>query len=154
MTIGKDCATGARGYEINVGGGLGDAFKSLVGSASNKSLGMPETEATRQLSRSDGLLSQAFYQEFVIPAGKPVQVYAAFIGLATISEYRWVTADKSWTETVILRQKGKRSRSAAFVPEAGKDYEAIGFAQGVEIYDVTDGTPKPVASVLAEECGK
>ncbi|MDR1889619.1 MAG: hypothetical protein LBQ81_09630 [Zoogloeaceae bacterium] len=151
MNVGKDCATGAKGYKVNVGGGFGDAFKSFAGAASNKTLGIPETESTRQLSRKDGLLSKAFYQEFVIPAGTLVQVRAAYIGLTTTL--------RSPGEIMIWSEKSGTSRTVPFVPEAGKDYEAISTRQDgrefVWIYEVrADGTLQPISDEQPEACGK
>ncbi|GHU14180.1 hypothetical protein FACS189441_3240 [Betaproteobacteria bacterium] len=151
MNVGKDCATGAKGYKVNVGGGFGDAFKSFAGAASNKSLGIPETESTRQLSARDGLLSKAFYQEFVIPAGTLVRVRASYIGLTTTSS--------SPREIIISREKSSTSRDVPFVPQAGKDYEAISTRQNnkefVWIYEVkTDGTLQPIPEKQPEACGE
>ena len=122
MIVGRDCATGEAGQEINVGGGFGDAFRSFTRSAANEGLGIPETDTTRQLSQRDGLLSNAFYREFVIPAGKSVHVRAAFIGLTT--SMTTTTANRRYRTT--YRQPSYETRAVSFIPEAGKDYEAIG----------------------------
>ncbi|MDR0735380.1 MAG: hypothetical protein LBF51_00870 [Zoogloeaceae bacterium] len=107
MTVGRDCAAGENGHEINVGGGLGDAFRSFAGSAANEGLGIPETGTTRQLSQRDGILSKAFYREFIIPAGKPVHVRAAFIGLTTIMTS--IDGNRKYRTTV--REPGYRTRA-------------------------------------------
>ncbi|MDR0674266.1 MAG: hypothetical protein LBF93_11590 [Zoogloeaceae bacterium] len=143
MTFGKDCALG----KVSVGGSLGDAFRSFTRSADNESLGIPETETTRQLSQRDGILSKAFYREFVIPAGSLVNVRAAFIGLTTtLTHY----TENMKYETV-YQEPSHKTRITSFTPEAGKDYEAIGVKEGgkeiVIILEVAaDGSLQPAPS--------
>jgi hypothetical protein len=153
MTVGRDCATGEAGQEINVGGGLGDAFRSFARSATNESLGIPETGTTRQLSRRDGLLSKAFYREFVIPAGRPVLVRAAFIGLTT--SMTTIAANRKYRTT--YHEPSYRTRAVSFIPEAGKDYEAISVQDdGKEIVVIlevaADGSLDPTPSEAAQNC--
>jgi hypothetical protein len=154
MTVGRDCATGGTGQEINVGGGLGDAFRSFARSAANEGLGIPETDTTRQLSQRDSLLSKAFYREFVIPAGRPVHVRAAFIGLTT--SMTTITANREYRTT--YREPGYRTRTVSFIPKAGKDYEAINVQDddGKEIVVIlevaADGSLEPAPSEPAQNC--
>ena len=144
MTSGIDCEQGKKGDKINVGGGLGDAFGSFIpfkiipifmdggglgdafgsfiGSAKNKSIGIPETETTRHLSEQNGILSKAMYKEFVIPANKPVNVQAAYIGLTTTAT--------SVQEKTIAYEGSCHSDTVSFVPQAGHDYEVISLKQG------------------------
>lgn len=122
MTSGIDCEQGQKGEKVNVGGGLGDAFGSFIGSAKNKSIGIPETETTRHLSEQNGILSKALYKEFVIPANKPVNVQAAYIGLTT-------TATDA-QQTTILYEGSCQSNTVSFVPQAGRDYEVLSLKQG------------------------
>lgn len=88
--------------KITVSGGLGAMFSSLFGTVKNESIGMPETETTKNLAKRNGLLSKAYFREYQIEAGEPVAVAASF-------------SDPS----------GARCRIAVtFVPESGVDYES------------------------------
>ena len=122
MTSGIDCEQGKKGEKVNVGGGLGDAFGSFVGTAKNKSIGIPETETTRHLAEQNGILSKALYKEFVIPSNKSVNVQAAYIGLTTV-------ATDAQGKT-ILYEGSCSSGAVSFVPQAGRDYEVISLKQG------------------------
>ena len=123
MTSGIDCANKQKGEKVNVGGGLGDAFGSFIGSAKNKSIGIPETETTKNLSQQNGILSKAMYKEFVIPADKSVNLKAAYIGLTTALE----GADGS---KIISYEGSCQSNIASFTPQAGHDYEVLSLKQG------------------------
>lgn len=105
--------------EVNVGGGFGDAFGSMLSMVKNKSIGMPKTENTRNLASRNGLLSKAFYREFVIPANKVVRVRNAFIGLPAISQGTDITT--------IYQPRNCTSGTISFIPEAGKDYEVVSY---------------------------
>lgn len=59
---------------IWVSGGLGSSFMSFLHLASNESIGMPETENTREIAKRDGYLSKAYYKEYELAAGTPVVV--------------------------------------------------------------------------------
>lgn len=122
MEVQMDQSNNAKPVKINVGGSIGDAFSSFIRTAENDSIGMPETENTKNLSARDGILSKAFYREFVIPAGKPVRVYNSFIGLST-------TYSMAGTGTATTYgQRSCASGTINFIPKAGKDYE-VGFNQ-------------------------
>lgn len=108
-----NCETRAKGTKINVGGGASDAFKSFTGTASNQSIGIPETYASQNLKSMNGILSKAFFKEFVIKAGEPVNVTGALIGTSVE------------TPSQIMFVKGCSS-TVAFVPQAGRDYEVLG----------------------------
>jgi hypothetical protein len=114
----------ARSVKVNVGGGLGDAFGSLLLMSKNKSIGIAETESTRNLASRDGILSKAFYREFVIPAGKQVEVNNAFIGMSNVisDPVTGRTVSHQWQRNCI-------SDTVFFTPHAGKDYE-VGFING------------------------
>ncbi len=135
MWRGIDCAAGEKGEKINVGGSLGDAFSSLVGTAKNHRIGIPETAMTRQLAEMNGALSKAFYKEYVLPAGKPVVLRAAYLGWPHVSA---VSLDPqrfdafAQLEDALARDRHYekttcRPWSFKFIPQAGKDYEVIGF---------------------------
>ena len=121
VQIGKD--TDAKSVEVNVGGGLGDAFGSLLLMSKNESIGIAETESTRNLASKNGILSKAFYREFVIPAGKQVKVRNAFIGLTSVN------SNPVTGRTIVQSQSNCTSDTVFFTPQAGKDYE-VGFING------------------------
>jgi len=89
-----------------VSGGLGSAFASFTRTASNQSIGMPETPNVKNLSKRDGILSKAYFREYVIKAGQPVALSMSF------------RSNPSGTYAYC------RIIERTFVPEAGKDYEA------------------------------
>lgn len=117
MTSDINCETAPKGQKVNVGGGLGDAFKSFTGTSSNKTLGMPETQSSQSLKTMNGLLSKAFYKEYAVTAGQPVNVSGALIG--TMVE----------TPSHTLYVKGCSS-TVSFLPQAGHDYEVLGQMHG------------------------
>lgn len=110
--------------ELTVGGSLGDAFGSLLGTVKSESIGISETENTKNIQRGDNLLSKVFYREFVIPAGREVQVRNAFIGLANIN-YNPLDGTK-----MVQEQRSCSSQVVSFVPEPGKDYEVGSYMNG------------------------
>ena len=81
ITSGIDCTAGERGQKSNIGGSMGDAFGSLVGSVKSHSIGIPETDHSKALGSKNGILSRAFFREMAVPAGKAVNVETAFVGL-------------------------------------------------------------------------
>lgn len=128
MTVQSGQGADAKSVEINVGGGIGDAFGSMLGMSKNDGIGIPQTESTRSLADQNGILSKAFYREFVIPANKSVQVNNAYIGLATAAPALgpgWVYQEGSCT-----------SKKVSFVPRAGKDYEVDSYKTGNGCYVV------------------
>ncbi|GGY22943.1 hypothetical protein [Paludibacterium paludis] len=118
-----------------VSGGLGDAFASFVGVASNSGIGMPETTTTREIAKRNGMLSKAFFREYSVDADKPLTVLVSF-------------GDVSGMRCGYL--------SASFVPKAGKDYEGvlnISVAERVcrlEIKEIT-GTPEATELKLVDD---
>ena len=67
MVSGIDCEAedrrARRGHKVNVGGSLGDAFGSLAGTARSHSLGIAETEHSKNIGQMNGILSRAFFRE-------------------------------------------------------------------------------------------
>jgi hypothetical protein len=124
MVVQTGQGTDAKSVEINVGGSLGDAFGSFMRMSKNNSIGIAETENTQNLASQDGILSKAFCREFVIPAGRTVKVRNAFIGLAT-AHYSPATG-----MTIIQQESSCSSATVSFVPQAGKDYEAVSYKNG------------------------
>lgn len=103
--------------KINVGGEAGDAFSSLVGTVKNQSIGIAQTDMSKNLKENNGILSKIFYKEFIIPAGYPVFIRNAFNGLTNVSQ--------SPTRTTVQYEGACTSSGLTFTPRAGKDYEAV-----------------------------
>jgi hypothetical protein len=113
LYAGSACIKGRGGERVS--GSLGSAFGSLVGKVSNVSLGMPETENTRNLSQMDGIASKAYFREYAIPAAVPTSLRLGFQGVPSFYTVGGV------------RYSGPTaacSGAISFVPEAGFDYEA------------------------------
>ncbi|QNX59512.1 hypothetical protein [Acinetobacter seifertii] len=103
--------------KINVGGQASDAFSSLIGTVKNQSIGIAQTQMSKSLKDHNGVFSKIFYKEIVIPAGSPVSIRGAFIGLTNVSE--------SSTRTTIQYEGTCTSSGLTFIPKAGKDYEIV-----------------------------
>ncbi len=122
----------------NVGGLLSDAFSSFVGGTKNISLGMPKTDWMNDMHDHDGILSKVFYREFYIPAGIPIHVHNAYIGLG---------GSYSDGKSVISHyEKSCRSRTVTFTAQPGRDYEVVPIVPinssefcAVEVRDITSG---------------
>ena len=84
--------------------GAGNPFRSLFGTVSNLSLGMPESRNTRQLSQRSRLGSTAYYQEYALAPGLP----ATFT--ASLNAVNGPHCD---------------TQGASFIPQPGVDYEAM-----------------------------
>lgn len=115
LHAGKACI---KGHGERVSGGLGSAFGSLFGAVSNVSLGMPDTESTRNLSEMNGIASKAYFREYAIPAGIPTSLrlgYQDVSSFYTVGNVRYSGPSSSCSGAI------------SFVPEAGRDYE-VGFS--------------------------
>ena len=143
-----DCESNPKGTKIGVGGSLGDAFGSLVGASSSQSMGIPETEISKNVGKMNGLASRAFFREFAVPAGKPVNAQTFYIGLTNTL--------RSPTLTVTQYEGSCSSNIASFVPQAGHDYEIVGSkgrSCGVNVFEVgAQGELTPVAVEPAVRC--
>ncbi|KAE9529922.1 MULTISPECIES: hypothetical protein [Testudinibacter] len=119
---------------VNVGGSLGQAFSSFIGTKGNESIGMPESELSKDPSKLSGIISGAFFKEFVIPAGSEVTVNNSIMG----NQHKH--HDPIFNHTVIVTFKGCTGKKVIFTPEAGKDYEVapIGLTTGcsVTVYEI------------------
>lgn len=115
LHAGKACI---KGHGERVSGSLGSAFGSLIGKVSNVSLGMPETENTRNLSQMDGIASKAYFREYVIPAAIPTSLRLGFQGVPSFYTVGGVRYSGPTTSC---------SGAVSFTPEAGRDYE-VGFS--------------------------
>jgi hypothetical protein len=102
-------------------GSFGSAFGSFIGRVSNTSLGIAETDTTRYLSSKDGMLSKAYYREYVIPANKPSTLSMRYGDISTF--YRVRDASYIYTYSHTPPSCGG---AITFTPEPGQDYE-VGF---------------------------
>ena len=119
--------------KVNVGGSLGQAFSSFIGTKDNESIGIPETEFSKDPSQFGGFLSKAFFKEFVVPAGMEIKVKNSILGTQHRHE------DKVFNRTVIYNFKGCSGDMVTFIPQAGKDYEVVPFPSkdcGVTVYEI------------------
>lgn len=104
-----------------VSGGLGSAFGSFFGSVSNTSLGIPETETSRNLSSRDGLLSKAYFREYLVPAG---QASSMRLGFRDVSPFYLPPLRHLGPTTFRYAYVNPGCHGAiSFVPDPGKDYE-------------------------------
>lgn len=120
--------------KVNVGGGsLADVLGSMLGAVRNEGIGIAETENTRNLKKRNSIFSKAYYREFVIPGGKPLQLENAFSGMAC-------AATNFSAVQFIFRQRSGASHAVSFIPQAGKDYEVSTYKNGesctVMVYEI------------------
>ena len=127
--------------EITVGGGLKQAFSSMVGTKENESIGMPATPLSKDPSAHSKLLSAVFFKEFVIPANGVITVnniISAPQNPSLNSEFtkffsEYITID---VNTV----KNCSGNEISFIPQAGKDYEVAPVSSGkncgVTVYEI------------------
>lgn len=150
VEAGIDCSAGQKGQKFSTGGSLGEAFGSLTGTVKSQSVGIAPTANSRQLGERNGILSRAFFREFVIPAGKTANVQTFYVGLTNQYE--------TPAHVVIQKEGSCKSRKGSFVPQAGKDYEVIGVngrACGVAVYEVSpEGSLKNIPLDEAVSCRK
>ncbi|WP_449412553.1 hypothetical protein [Pandoraea soli] len=112
--------------EVTVGGSAGDAFSSFLGTTKNESIGISETESTKNMQQRSNLLSNVFYREFVIPAGRKLQVRNAFIELGHFHD------SPRGSVKMVKNSVSCSSDIVSFVPEPGKDYEVGSYRNGRE----------------------
>lgn len=99
--------------KFNVGGDAKDALASLTRTVKNSTLGIAQTEMSKNVEKQNGILSKAFYKEFMIPSGIPVTVSNSFVGLTNVSLSQ------------IQYQGSCTSSGLTFIPKSGKDYEVV-----------------------------
>ncbi|MBP6116983.1 MAG: hypothetical protein KA498_10115 [Neisseriaceae bacterium] len=132
VTVGEEGQL--RRIKVNVGGGVGEAFGSMLGLVDHHSIGMAPTLNTQSVRQMSGILSKAFYKEFIVPANRAVTVNNAFIGLSNSHNDR-VTGVRT-----VTRQASCRSPEVTFTPLAGRDYEVATYADGqrcvVEVFEL------------------
>ncbi len=106
--------------KVNVGGGLGQSFGSMLYLKGNESLGMPDSEASKKPNQFNNIGSSTFFKEFVIPAG----------GAEITLKSEIVTPDNTYTDYakgIKYTQLGYScsGKKLTFTPQAGNDYEAL-----------------------------
>jgi len=99
---------GKGGVEV-VSGGMGSAFASFTGTVSNQSIGIPDTPNVKNLSERGGILSKAYFREYMVKAGQPLTLSMSFR-----SSPGHPGATYTYCKTALR----------TFIPEAGMDYEA------------------------------
>lgn len=103
-----------------VSGGFSDALGSFIGNVSNASIGMPETETTKNLKKNDRLLSKTYFREYVIDSNKAVTIDASFQDVSNVYTSNGIIYSKSGARC----QKDPLFPVAVwFMPIAGADYE-------------------------------
>lgn len=98
-----------------VSGGWGSAFSSFIGNVSNTSLGIAETDTTRNLSRKDGIFSKTYFREYALPPDKPSSMRMGFQDVSSFYVANGIRYD-----SISASCKG----AISFTPHAGEDYEA------------------------------
>lgn len=68
----SDCIGG--GKEVVVSGALSQSFSSMLGAVENESIGMTETENSKNVSELGGWGHAAFYKEIPLNPGEPVVI--------------------------------------------------------------------------------
>jgi hypothetical protein len=141
-----------------VSGSLGSAFSSFFGTVSNTSLGIPETETSRNLSSRDGLLSKAYFREYLIPSGQPSSMRLRF---QDVSPFYMPSPLNSGSTLFGYEQVNHSCHGAiSFVPGPEKDYEVAFSWQGKTCHgavsevvrngDTVELVPVPVS--VAPDC--
>lgn len=140
-----------------VSGGAGSAFSSFIGTVSNTSLGIAETDTTRNLSRKDGFFSKAYFREYDIPADRPSSMRMGFQDVSSFYVVKEVDGVPGFRYDAV----SPSCRGAiSFTPRAGEDYEAAFVWQGktcsLSINQVTTKEGKteltPVSITPAPDC--
>jgi len=125
--------------KVNVGGGMGDAFSSFVGTAKSQSIGIPFTRISNNVGDQNGILAKAFYKEFAVPSTSALRIQSNLIGMANFSP----------SGQAVSYSPRCSSKEFSFQPEAGKDYEVASIVnqQGcaVVVFEVqANGEIKPI----------
>lgn len=94
------------GESVSVSGGIGDAFSSFLGTSSNKSIGIPPSPTSENLTARNGMLSKAYYREYEVAPGQPITITMRFQSNPG-NAYKYCN-----------------TTATTFIPEKGKDYEA------------------------------
>ncbi len=113
---------------INVGGTIGSAFSSMIGTISSESIGMPKTPNSESVGKRNGILSRAFFREIVIPANTTIKIE----GSISLPGNQNTMSKNSMT----VYAKEICSSVTNFIPEAGKDYEVTGNGCSLSVIEI------------------
>jgi hypothetical protein len=94
---------------------LGSAFGSFVGTASNQSIGIPDTPNVKNITERDGILSKAYFREYVVEAEQPLALFLKLLGTPS------GRGTNPGPQHHIRRYCN--AITGTFIPETGKDYE-------------------------------
>lgn len=78
LHIGSACIRDEAGKRVS--GDFGGAFGSMLGLASNTSVGIPETPTSYKIKDKSRIFSTAYFREYVIPPGTPTSIRMGAIG--------------------------------------------------------------------------
>ncbi|MDU8923979.1 hypothetical protein RYD26_03465 [Pasteurellaceae bacterium LIM206] len=127
--------------KISIGGGLGQAFSSMLHMKDNESIGMPATELSKDPSAYSQFVSAIFFKEFVIPAGGEVKVRSEIMSIPVTSVATNIVGNTIYKTTTTVYPKGCKGNEIIFIPQAGHDYEVAPIAPGnhcnLTITDIT-----------------
>lgn len=127
-----DCTPKSDAIMVTAGNSWSDTTASFRGIAKNFSLGMPESDYSRQAT--GGQNGRAFYRELAARGGRPVTVQILSGGMPM------KTGNTTTSQSCHVAVK--------FIPEAGKDYEAVYFEDGgrcgMQIQEIGGSAPRPV----------
>lgn len=119
--------------KVSVGGGIGQAFSSLVGLKDNESIGMQETQFSKNPGQFSNIGSTPFFKEFIIPANSEITVNNSIMTPPHRFENRA-------TKTVTTSYSSCSGDKVIFTAKAGKDYEVVPSAStqecGVTLYEL------------------
>lgn len=151
-----DCSSNKLGRDIQVGSEMVNIFSS----EKIKTIGMKQTKNTEQAGNGAELV----YQEFIVEAGKPVNIEPYVVGVRThrvgLSQIGFRNVcDKKDTEArakkilnVILpslkNAELTEEHQRSFIPEAGHSYEYLPAYQrcdGMKVLDISRDSNTPVS---------
>ncbi|MGI3295325.1 hypothetical protein ACRPFF_04475 [Neisseria sp. SLRRB23] len=104
--------------KVVVGGGMGQSMASLFHLKGNESIGMPESEFSKNPSQFNNIGSNAFFKEFIVPANVEIALKNTINAPAHVMK-------NAQGNTVYKRYLSCDAGTLTFKPEAGKDYEAV-----------------------------
>lgn len=104
VTLHKNVGCDGIGESVVVSGDMGKAFSSMFGAVENESIGMMETDNSKNVSKLGGLGSFAYYKEIALKPDEPVRIRMGF------KEYSGKSCSPSYW---------------SFVPEKNAEYEGL-----------------------------
>ncbi|VEG12608.1 hypothetical protein [Moraxella cuniculi] len=118
---------------VSVGGGMGQAFSSLVGLKGNESIGMPATQFSKNPAQFANIGSTPFFKEFIVPANAEITVNNSI----RTPNHTFTDASTGKKTTAYSYCSGQK---ITFTAKAGKDYEVTPSAStqecGVTLYEL------------------